>query len=79
MLWDKYPQFYNKHNTIMFDDLRRNYVMNRQNGLVIRPFRKARPQLALHVVLSVTRRRLHVCLKAFVLQACIDTLAHECS
>ena len=42
MLWDKYPQFYNKHNTVMFDDLRRNYVMNRQNGLVIRPFRKAR-------------------------------------
>jgi len=25
----------------MFDDLRRNYVMNTQNGLVIRPFRKA--------------------------------------
>lgn len=25
----------------MLDDLRRNYIMNRQNGLVIRPFRKA--------------------------------------
>lgn len=25
----------------MFDDLQRNYVMNPQNGLVIRPFRKA--------------------------------------
>jgi len=25
----------------MQDDLRRNYVMNKQNGLVIRPFRKA--------------------------------------
>lgn len=25
----------------MFDDLRRNFVMNPQNGLVIRPFRKA--------------------------------------
>ncbi len=44
VMWDKYPQFYNKHNTVMFDDLRRNYVMNRQNGLVIRPFRKARFQ-----------------------------------
>lgn len=25
----------------MFDDLRRNFVMNPQNGLVIKPFRKA--------------------------------------
>lgn len=25
----------------MLDDLRRNFVMNKQNGLVIRPFRKA--------------------------------------
>lgn len=25
----------------MFDDLRRNYVHNKQNGLVIRPFRHA--------------------------------------
>lgn len=25
----------------MFDDLKRNFVMNPQNGLVIRPFRKA--------------------------------------
>ncbi|KAH8514731.1 hypothetical protein H0E87_007531 [Populus deltoides] len=28
-------------NTIMFDDLRRNFMMNLQNGLVIKPFRKA--------------------------------------
>ena len=25
----------------MFDDLRRNYVFNKQNGLVIRPFKRA--------------------------------------
>ena len=25
----------------MFDDLRRNFIMNPQNGLKIRPFRKA--------------------------------------
>lgn len=25
----------------MFDDLRRNFVMNPQNGLIIKPFRKA--------------------------------------
>lgn len=34
-------QFYSSANTIMFDDLRRNFVMNPQNGLTIRPFRKA--------------------------------------
>ncbi|ONM35989.1 Ubiquitin-like domain-containing CTD phosphatase [Zea mays] len=32
--------YYNEKNTIMFDDLRRNFVMNPQNGLVIKPFRK---------------------------------------
>ena len=34
-------QFYSSKNTIMFDDLRRNFMMNLQNGLVIKPFRKA--------------------------------------
>lgn len=41
LLMDCYMQFYNAQNTIMFDDLRRNFVMNPQNGLKIRPFRKA--------------------------------------
>lgn len=41
VLWGKCPEFYNSKNTIMFDDLRRNFVMNPQNGLVIKPFRKA--------------------------------------
>lgn len=36
-----YFQFYSSKNTIMFDDLRRNFVMNPQNGLTIKPFRKA--------------------------------------
>lgn len=31
-LWGKFPEHYGPHNTIMFDDLRRNYVMNKQNG-----------------------------------------------
>lgn len=34
-------QYYSPKNTIMFDDLRRNFVMNPQNGLTIKPFRKA--------------------------------------
>ncbi|XP_068664301.1 ubiquitin-like domain-containing CTD phosphatase [Aristolochia californica] len=41
LIWDQFPEFYNNRNTIMFDDLKRNFVMNPQNGLIIRPFRKA--------------------------------------
>jgi len=40
VIWGKYEQ-YDKKNTIMFDDLRRNFLMNPQNGLKIRPFREA--------------------------------------
>ena len=41
VVWGKFGQ-YNKRNTIMFDDLRRNFLMNPQNGLKIRPFREVR-------------------------------------
>ncbi|KAL3699867.1 hypothetical protein R1sor_017889 [Riccia sorocarpa] len=41
VIWGKCPEFYHPGNTIMFDDLKRNFVMNPQNGLVIKPFRKA--------------------------------------
>lgn len=41
LIWAHFPEFYSSKNTIMFDDLRRNFVMNPQNGLTIRPFRKA--------------------------------------
>ncbi|XP_009776066.1 ubiquitin-like domain-containing CTD phosphatase [Nicotiana tabacum] len=41
LIWAHFPEFYSPKNTIMFDDLRRNFVMNPQNGLVIKPFRKA--------------------------------------
>ncbi|KAI0230348.1 Ubiquitin-like domain-containing CTD phosphatase 1 [Lamellibrachia satsuma] len=40
VIWGKFEQ-YNSQNTIMFDDLRRNFLMNPQNGLKIRPFCKA--------------------------------------
>jgi ubiquitin-like domain-containing CTD phosphatase 1 len=40
VLWQRYPQTYSPSRTIMIDDLRRNFVMNVQNGLVIKPFRK---------------------------------------
>lgn len=39
LLWAKFPEHYGEHNTVMLDDLARNYVYNKQNGLVIRPFR----------------------------------------
>lgn len=41
LIWAQFPEYYDAKNTIMFDDLRRNFVMNPQNGLIIRPFRKA--------------------------------------
>ncbi|CAA6668430.1 unnamed protein product [Spirodela intermedia] len=41
LIWAHFPEFYSPRNTIMFDDLRRNFVMNPRNGLTIRPFRKA--------------------------------------
>ncbi len=46
LLWAKFPENYNEHNTVMLDDLARNYVFNKQNGLVIRPYRRA----ALHAL-----------------------------
>jgi ubiquitin-like domain-containing CTD phosphatase 1 len=39
VIWGKFPQ-YSQRNTIMFDDLRRNFLMNPQSGLRIRPFRE---------------------------------------
>lgn len=40
-IWKKFPDHYCEDNTIMLDDLRRNYVMNPQNGLVIRAYKHA--------------------------------------
>eukprot|EP01129_Flabellula_baltica_P017205 TRINITY_DN9467_c0_g1_i1.p1 TRINITY_DN9467_c0_g1~~TRINITY_DN9467_c0_g1_i1.p1 ORF type:complete len:327 (-),score=48.93 TRINITY_DN9467_c0_g1_i1:19-915(-) len=41
VIWGKYPEFYRKENTIMFDDIKRNFAMNPENGLQIPPFKKA--------------------------------------
>lgn len=40
VIWGKYKQ-YSEKNTIMFDDIRRNFLMNPQSGLKIKPFRQA--------------------------------------
>jgi ubiquitin-like domain-containing CTD phosphatase 1 len=37
-IWAHFPQ-YSPRNTLMFDDLRRNFIMNPQTGLKIRPCR----------------------------------------
>lgn len=40
VIWGRYSQFSSK-NTIMFDDIRRNFLMNPKSGLRIRPFANA--------------------------------------
>lgn len=35
VIWGKYGEFYNRRNTIMFDDIGRNFLMNPQNGLKV--------------------------------------------
>ncbi len=35
VIWGKYSEFYNRKNTIMFDDIGRNFLMNPQNGLKV--------------------------------------------
>lgn len=40
VIWGKFPQW-SRTNTIMFDDLRRNFLMNPQSGLRIRAFKNA--------------------------------------
>lgn len=40
VIWGKFEQ-YSPKNTIMFDDIRQNFIMNPKNGLRIRPFRQA--------------------------------------
>ena len=38
VVWGKYEELYSRKNTIMFDDIGRNFLMNPQNGLkVIQP------------------------------------------
>lgn len=41
VIWGKYPDNYNEENTIIFDDLGRNFLMNTKNGLKIKPFKNA--------------------------------------
>jgi ubiquitin-like domain-containing CTD phosphatase 1 len=40
VIWGKFEQYSSK-NTIMFDDIRRNFMMNPKSGLRIRPFSQA--------------------------------------
>jgi ubiquitin-like domain-containing CTD phosphatase 1 len=40
-LWNRFNDHYHPSTTIMFDDLRRNFILNKKQGLVIKPFRRA--------------------------------------
>lgn len=35
VIWGKFSEYYSKKNTIMFDDIGRNFLMNPQNGLKV--------------------------------------------
>lgn len=39
LTFPQYPGLYSPETTIMFDDIKRNFLMNPQNGLRIRPYR----------------------------------------
>ncbi|KAM3844638.1 ubiquitin-like domain-containing CTD phosphatase 1 isoform 3-T7 [Vipera latastei] len=41
VIWGKFSEFYSKKNTIMFDDIGRNFLMNPQNGLKV-PLKETR-------------------------------------
>lgn len=43
VIWDmeEFSEHYSARNTIMFDDLKRNFLMNPQNGLRIEPYKNA--------------------------------------
>lgn len=58
VLWGRFPE-YTPDNTIMFDDLRRNYVFNPQNGLVIRPYRYSY-QPAMKAFVPLVQRAAHL-------------------
>eukprot|EP01012_Entosiphon_sulcatum_P016781 TRINITY_DN21663_c0_g1_i1.p1 TRINITY_DN21663_c0_g1~~TRINITY_DN21663_c0_g1_i1.p1 ORF type:complete len:348 (+),score=76.62 TRINITY_DN21663_c0_g1_i1:26-1069(+) len=41
VIWNKFPQWFHAANTVHVDDLERNFVMNRRNGLRISAYRNA--------------------------------------
>ncbi|CAH8566756.1 unnamed protein product [Heterobilharzia americana] len=53
VIWKNHPHW-GPHNTIMFDDVRRNFIMNPQSGLRIRSYRDA------HTNCSHDRELLHL-------------------
>lgn len=44
IIWSKFPQHWNKQNTIHVDDLERNFALNKSSGLVISPFNRPTSQ-----------------------------------
>jgi ubiquitin-like domain-containing CTD phosphatase 1 len=44
VLFHRYSEYYSPDQTVMLDDLRRNFILNPKQGLTVRPFRKATTQ-----------------------------------
>ncbi|KAG7516156.1 ubiquitin-like domain-containing CTD phosphatase 1 [Solea senegalensis] len=59
VIWGKYGEFYNRKNTIMFDDIGRNFLMNPQNGLKVGG-RHRRYHFDLHLFLLIIVARVCV-------------------
>lgn len=72
VIWNKFSH-YTKSNTIMFDDLRRNFLMNPSNGLKIKPFKNA------HSSRNTDREliKLSAYLKKIALLSSFDDLDHK--
>lgn len=73
VIWGKFPDHYSKANTIMFDDLRRNFLMNPSNGLKIRPFKNAHTSRATDRELV----KLAAYLKKIAALESLDSLDHK--
>ncbi|KAJ1832967.1 hypothetical protein LPJ63_003117 [Coemansia sp. RSA 2711] len=41
VIWARFPEQYTRANTVHVDDLERNFALNEQNGLRIRPYKRA--------------------------------------
>eukprot|EP01038_Epipyxis_sp_PR26KG_P004363 gene4363-6171_t len=38
LIWSKFPEYFNKQNTLAVDDLGRNFELNKSSGIIIPPF-----------------------------------------
>lgn len=61
VIWGKYGEFYNRKNTIMFDDIGRNFLMNPQNGLKVGQHHHAHRYPFLFLIIIVSKHFTETC------------------